>query len=107
MEGRIRVSVVATGIDASSLRGWTSVARWSMAAPLTLTPSHQTEAPRASIPVPTHAAPAPMQMSMADDEADLDDEPADMPAFDAMASRAGMTAAAPAPMLADDLPPPA
>jgi len=44
---------------------------------------------------------------MADDEADLDDEPADMPAFDAMASRAGMTAAAPAPMLADDLPPPA
>ncbi len=107
MEGRIRVSVVATGIDASSARLDVPVARRSMAAPLTLTPSHQTEAPRASIPVPTHAAPAPMQMSMADDEADLDDEPADMPAFDAMASRAGMTAAAPAPMLADDLPPPA
>ncbi len=107
MEGRIRVSVVATGIDASSARLDVPVARRSMAAPLTLTPSHQTEAPRASIPVPTHAAPAPMQMSMAEDEADLDDEPADMPAFDAMASRAGMTAAAPAPMLADDLPPPA
>ena len=107
MEGRIRVSVVATGIDASSARLDVPVARRSMAAPLTLTPSHQTEAPRASIPVPTHAAPAPMQMSMADDDADLDDEPADMPAFDAMASRAGMTAAAPAPMLADDLPPPA
>jgi cell division protein FtsZ len=103
MEGRIRVSVVATGIDASSARLDVPVARRSMAAPLTLTPAHQPEAPRATIPAPTHAAPASMQMSMADDEADLEDEPAPMPAFDAMASRAEMTA----PMQADDLPPPA
>jgi cell division protein FtsZ len=103
MEGRIRVSVVATGIDASSARLEVPVARRSMAAPLTLTPAHQPEAPRAAAPVPTHAAPAPMQMSMADDEPELEDEPAPMPVFDAMASRAEMTAAP----MADDLPPPA
>jgi len=60
MEGRIRVSVVATGIDVSVARSDTPVARRSMAVPLALTPTHQIEAARAA-PVseaPVHVADA-------------------------------------------------
>lgn len=99
MEGKIRVSVVATGIDASAAnKADLPVARRSMAAPLTLTPSHQTEAPRAPAPVF-----APAAMSMAEEEPEIEEEPAQMASFDAMASRAGMHAE-PA---VDELPPPA
>ena len=100
MEGRIRVSVVATGIDATSPKLDVPVARRSMAAPLTLTPSHQAEAPRAAAPTPAYA---PAAMSIADEEPELEEEHARMAGFDAMASRAGMHAQP----TVDDLPPPA
>jgi len=59
MEGRIRVSVVATGIDTTSIRTEAPAPRRSMAAPLTLTPAYQTEAVR---PAPTPApTPAPVE----------------------------------------------
>jgi cell division protein FtsZ len=65
MEGRMRVSVVATGIDASAqLKPEVPVARRSMAQPLTLQPAApeapRREAPRAApAPAPVAAAPAP------------------------------------------------
>ncbi len=100
MEGKIRVSVVATGIDASAAnKADVPVARRSMAAPLTLMPTHQPEAPRAVAPTP---APEPVAFSMAEEEPEI--EAAPMPVFDAVASRAGMQAE---PAFADDLPPPA
>ena len=97
MEGRIRVSVVATGIDASAAnKADVPVARRSMAAPLALTPTHQSEAPRAAV--------AMVGLSIADPMPDLEDE-TDGGLFDAAASHAeieldGQRAA-------DDLPPPA
>ena len=105
MEGRIRVSVVATGIDVSSARAEVPVPRRSMAAPLTLSPMHQAEPPRpaavqpAPQPVaqPQPVAPVATQITLDDD---LD---ADM--FDAAASRAGI--AAEQPISIDDMPPPA
>ena len=99
MEGRIRVSVVATGIDASAARLEVPVARRSMAAPLTLTPAHQAEAPRAA-PQPVAAAP-----SVADPVADYEDEAESlsMGLFDAAATQAGIAAEA----AGNDLPPPA
>ncbi|WP_103256949.1 cell division protein FtsZ [Tabrizicola aquatica] len=104
MEGRIRVSVVATGIDASAAKLDVPVARRSMAAPLTLTPAPQpVEAPRAVAPAPAPApAPQPIALSIAD-EPEYDDAPAAMPTFDPVASRAGMDYE----QMADDLPPPA
>jgi cell division protein FtsZ len=52
MEGRLRVSVVATGIDATAAsRAETPVARRSMASPLTLNPA-PAEQPRAYAPQP-------------------------------------------------------
>ena len=52
MEGRIRVSVVATGIDASAAnKAEPPVARRPMGAPLTLTPVRESEPPRAAAPV--------------------------------------------------------
>jgi cell division protein FtsZ len=69
MEGRIRVSVVATGIDASAEKAEVPVARRSMAAPLSLTPAYQPEAPR-SAPQPVASQPAPVAMDAEDDEAD-------------------------------------
>jgi cell division protein FtsZ len=96
MEGRIRVSVVATGIDASAARLEVPVARRSMAAPLTLTPMHQTEAPRA-MPQPE---PEQVAAQMPELPQDLEEE-----LFDAAGSQAGIAAEADA--SAGDLPPPA
>jgi cell division protein FtsZ len=96
MEGRIRVSVVATGIDASSAKLEVPVARRSMAAPLTLTPTHQAEAPR--------SMPQPAPISVADAMSDLEDE-AEGGLFDAAASQAGIDAEGPE--ADEDLPPPA
>jgi cell division protein FtsZ len=103
MEGRIRVSVVATGIDASAAnKADVPVARRSMGAPLTLNPSHQPEAPRAVAAAYT-PAPAPvMEERMAFDE---EVEMVADAAFDAAASKADMEADDLS--IADDLPPPA
>ncbi len=78
MEGRIRVSVVATGIDATSARSDTPVARRSMAVPLALTPTHQVEAVR----------PAPIAPPVIEAAVHMADEVEDMERFDAMASQA-------------------
>jgi cell division protein FtsZ len=79
MEGRIRVSVVATGIDASSAKADVPVARRSMAAPLTLTPTHA-EPVRVAQPVaPSVADPMPEV-----------DETLEDGLFDAAASQAGI-----------------
>ena len=98
MEGRIRVSVVATGIDASAQKTEIPVARRSMAAPLTLTPTPQPEPVRRA-PEPVAAAP-----SIADPMPELDDG-IETELFDAAASQAEIAAEAEAPV--DDLPPPA
>ncbi|WP_374642414.1 cell division protein FtsZ [Tabrizicola sp.] len=100
MEGRIRVSVVATGIDASAARAEEPVARRSMAAPLAMAPSQPVEAPRA--PAPQVQAAAPIALSIVD-EPEYDEPVAKMPAFDPVAARAGYEAEP----MADDLPPPA
>jgi cell division protein FtsZ len=101
MEGRIRVSVVATGIDASAAnKAEPPVARRAMGAPLA--PAPQPEAPRAAAPVyaPT---PAPVMEDRVAFEEEID-QVADA-AFDAAASRADMDADDLS--IADDLPPPA
>ncbi|TGD43623.1 cell division protein FtsZ [Pseudotabrizicola sediminis] len=85
MEGMLRVSVVATGIDVAVAKAETPVARRSMAAPL---PSHLTapnEAPAlqpaayAPAPQPTAMAPAPQPVQPAAPQPQL---------FDAVAARA-------------------
>ncbi|TGD66299.1 cell division protein FtsZ [Tabrizicola sp. WMC-M-20] len=85
MEGMLRVSVVATGIDVAVAKAETPVARRSMAAPL---PSHLTapnEAPAlqpaayAPAPQPTAMAPAPQPVQPATPQPQL---------FDAVAARA-------------------
>jgi cell division protein FtsZ len=96
MEGRIRVSVVATGIDASSAKADVPVARRSMAAPLTLTPVHHAETPRAVV--------QPVAPSVADPMPEMEDDHAGG-LFDAAASTAEIEDEAPD--AADDLPPPA
>ncbi|CAN1504420.1 FtsZ Cell division GTPase [Paracoccaceae bacterium] len=78
MEGRIRVSVVATGIDVSSARSDAPVARRTMAVPLTLTPTHQVEAAR----------PAPVAPRVIEAPVNLVEEIEDLERFDAMASQA-------------------
>jgi cell division protein FtsZ len=101
MEGRIRVSVVATGIDASAVnKADVPVARRSMAAPLTLTPMHQAEVSR---PVPQ---PVPQQvgLSVADAMSDLEDDRTGG-LFDAAASQAEIDDEEPSAI--GDLPPPA
>ncbi len=98
MEGRLRVSVVATGIDATAAsRAEPPVARRSMATPLTLQPV-QAE--------PRRAAPQPaMVMSVVDPmPAMMDDEGDATDLFDAVASQAGVRAEET--RVADDLPPP-
>jgi cell division protein FtsZ len=103
MEGRIRVSVVATGIDASAAnKAEPPVARRSMGAPLTLTPTYQSEAPRAAAPVHV-PAPEPVMEERAIFEDEVESV-ADA-AFDAAASRADMESDALS--VEDDLPPPA
>ncbi|MFN5999174.1 MAG: cell division protein FtsZ [Paracoccaceae bacterium] len=103
MEGRIRVSVVATGIDASAAnKAEPPVARRSMGAPLTLSPTHHTEAPRAAAPVHVPAPEPVMEERMAfEDEVETVADAA----FDAAASKADMDHDDLS--LADDLPPPA
>jgi cell division protein FtsZ len=103
MEGRIRVSVVATGIDASAAnKAEPPVARRSMGAPLTLNPEAPREAARAAAPAYA-PAPAPVMEDRAPFEEEVD-EVADA-AFDAVASKADMEADDLS--IADDLPPPA
>jgi cell division protein FtsZ len=101
MEGRIRVSVVATGIDASAAnKAETPVARRSMSAPLTMTP----EAPRAAAPAPAYTpAPAPVMEERAPFQEEV--ETVADAAFDAVASKADMDTDDLS--IADDLPPPA
>ncbi|NGM47403.1 cell division protein FtsZ [Rhodobacter sp. SGA-6-6] len=92
MEGRIRVSVVATGIDASAqLKPEVPVARRSMASPLTLNtapeprrepaPVAAAPAPRpAYVPPPAAVAPAPQpEPVMQAEEPDLFEAPAFQP----------------------------
>ncbi|AZL60354.1 cell division protein FtsZ [Tabrizicola piscis] len=98
MEGRIRVSVVATGIDASAAKLEVPVARRSMAAPLTLTPAHQPEAAR-PMPQPVAA----MAASVARQPMEDDVETTVAGLFDPAATEAEIEAEA---MPADDLPPP-
>ena len=71
MEGRIRVSVVATGIDASAAKADVPVARRSMAAPLTLTPAYQPEPARA-VPQPPVAAPVTQPVAAEPEPAETD-----------------------------------
>ncbi len=96
MEGRIRVSVVATGIDVSGARSAEPAVRRSMAAPLTLSPTQQTETPR---PAPT---PAPV-VSAAEPVSTRPEFEALHREFDAMGSQ---PAARAEPVMHDDLPPP-
>ena len=101
MEGRIRVSVVATGIDASAAnKAETPVARRSMSAPLTLNPVQ--EAPRAAAPVYV-PAPAPVMEERVAFEEEV--ESIANTTFNAAASRADMDEDDLS--IADDLPPPA
>jgi cell division protein FtsZ len=101
MEGRIRVSVVATGIDASAARLEVPVARRSMAAPLAMNPGQQTEAVR---PAPQPVAATKV---MADPMPEFEEEIETLATglFDAAASHADMAAEADA--MVDDIPPPA
>ncbi len=101
MEGRLRVSVVATGIDASAAnKAETPVARRSMSAPLTLNPVQ--EAPRAAAPVYV-PAPAPVMEERVAFEEEV--ESIANTTFNAAASRADMDEGDLS--IADDLPPPA
>ena len=98
MEGRIRVSVVATGIDTAAAKLDMPVARRSMAAPLTLTPAHQPAYQAAA------SRGAAMPLSIADPLPGFEDD-LEAGLFDAAASQAEIAAEANAPM--DDMPPPA
>ncbi len=103
MEGRIRVSVVATGIDASAAnKAEPPVARRSMGAPLTLSQEAPREPARAAAPAYA-PAPAPVVEERAPFQEEVDSV-ADA-AFDAVASKADMDADDFA--IADVLPPPA
>ncbi|MDP3194697.1 cell division protein FtsZ [Tabrizicola sp.] len=107
MEGRIRVSVVATGIDASAAnKADTPVARRSMGAPLTLNSEAPREAAReaARTPAPVYT---PAAAPMMEDRAPFQEEVESLAdaAFDAAASKADMEADEFS--IADDLPPPA
>ncbi|MDM7931947.1 cell division protein FtsZ [Tabrizicola sp.] len=90
MEGRIRVSVVATGIDASAARQEVPVARRSMAAPLSLNPAQTGEAARVA-QQPVAAAPV-----VADPVPEFEEEVDALAIglFDAAASHAEMEAEA-------------
>lgn len=90
MEGKIRVSVVATGIDVSGARSEIPVARRSMAVPLALTPVQQVEAQR---PAPVVEAPV-----------RVEEEMEELHHFDAMGSQAEIEEEGD---LLDDMPAPA
>ncbi len=105
MEGRMRVSVVATGIDAVVDRSETPVPRRSMAAPLApATPAPQAEAtaePAAPAAVAAEAAPAP-----APQEPSLFEQ-VETPAQPVAAPAPVVAEVAQAPEATDELPPPA
>jgi cell division protein FtsZ len=86
MEGRIRVSVVATGIDASAEKAEVPVARRSMAAPLSLTPAYQPEQPARSTP----PVPQPAALAMDSDEDEPEAQLSGL--FDAAATQADIDA---------------
>jgi cell division protein FtsZ len=96
MEGRIRVSVVATGIDASTAKSDVPVARRSMAAPLALTPTQHGDAPRAAMHAVTPSVADPMPEA---------DDAFEEGLFDAVASRAEIEDEDRD--VAEDVPPPA
>ncbi|PJF08917.1 cell division protein FtsZ [Pseudorhodobacter sp. MZDSW-24AT] len=101
MEGMLRVSVVATGIDVAVAKAETPVARRSMAAPL---PSHLTAPVEAPAPQPApvqHMAPAPQPMQ----HQPAPQQPQQPQLFDAVPARAPYQA--PAAEAHDDLPEPA
>jgi cell division protein FtsZ len=103
MEGRLRVSVVATGIDASAAsRAEPPVARRSMATPLAQQPV-QTEARR---PAPQPEAAVVMSVADPMPEMDVEDEVDATDLFDAVASQAEVEADE-ADDVAVDVPPPA
>ena len=101
MEGRMRVSVVATGIDALAKTSETPVPRRSMAAPLAPVAevaAHVEEAIHEEAPAATVAAPAAEERTLFED--------LDIPA--AQPAAAYQPEPAPQPQaVADDLPPPA
>jgi cell division protein FtsZ len=101
MEGRMRVSVVATGIDALAKSSVTPVPRRSMAAPLAPVAevaAHVEEAIHEEAPAATVAAPAAEERTLFED--------LDIPA--AQPAAAYQPEPAPQPQaVADDLPPPA
>ena len=101
MEGRIRVSVVATGIDASAARHEAPVARRTMAAPLTMVPMEQADVARPA-PQPVAAAAAAPQHQPRPMEDDIETSLAGL--FDAAATQAEIAAEA---YPVDDMPPPA
>jgi cell division protein FtsZ len=99
MEGRLRVSVVATGIDVNqATRAEPAIARRPMSAPLTLQP------PAPPLPEPRREAP-----QVAQAPAPRAPQPAPQPAptlFDAPAPAAFRPAPEPEDVLENDLPPP-
>ncbi|SFS14397.1 cell division protein FtsZ [Yoonia litorea] len=100
MEGRMRVSVVATGIDAAIGATETPVPRRSMAAPLAPTVAPTPEAPVVEEPIAATPAAATQEPGLFDAQ----EAPAQPAAF---APRPEAPTAAPAPEAADELPPPA
>jgi cell division protein FtsZ len=107
MEGRMRVSVVATGIDATAqARPEVPVTRRSMAQPLTLQPA--APEPRrepalkvaAAAPAPRAAAPAPAPAPM------MEEPEMDADLFDAVDDHAPAFEPEPEDVLEHDLPPP-
>ncbi|MBT8454935.1 MAG: cell division protein FtsZ [Rhodobacteraceae bacterium] len=97
MEGAMRVSVVATGIDANVSAHDNPVPRRSMAEPLTQTTSIETAPEEAVAPAAAVAAEAPVEEPLLFDETEVkaQPEPAPAPSFRSDRTRA------------DDLPPPA
>ena len=104
MEGRMRVSVVATGIDAIVSNAETPLPRRSMAEPLTQQPQVEVAA-TAPAPVAAQVA-APAAAMAARPAAPVAQAPAPEPAPAAMPA-AEPNLFAPDPVAADDLPPPA
>ncbi|EAR52473.1 cell division protein FtsZ [Oceanicola granulosus HTCC2516] len=80
MEGRMRVSVVATGIDAAEKTDDVPLPRRSMSAPLRQQVSAETQAEPAPAPQPRPAAPAPQARAAAPAPAPRPAPPAPQPA---------------------------
>ncbi|WP_446720131.1 cell division protein FtsZ [Loktanella sp. S4079] len=110
MEGKMRVSVVATGIDATVSNADTPLPRRSMAAPLAQSVSAETSAPVAETPAPA-PAPAPVAVEAPVQEERTLFQDLEMPAAPAPQPQVVEQAVAPQPApqqpTVDDLPPPA